>query len=97
MFVILPANDITRACLRIASDGVCMQLLLIRRGFVLDYEIMEVQFAGSEHFEDSERYSSWETAVCIGRLSLKGVNIETLLLSVSFLRAGEMVRASSEG
>ncbi|MEE1121820.1 MAG: hypothetical protein UHT92_09105 [Prevotella sp.] len=46
---------------------------------------MEVQFAGSEHFDDSERYSSWETAVCIGRLSLKGVNIETLLLSVSFL------------
>lgn len=83
--------------MRVADDGICERLLLIRRGFVLDYEIMEVQLAGSEHFEDSERYSSWETAVCIGRLSLKGVNIETLLLSVSFLQAGEMGRASSEG
>lgn len=54
--------------------------------------MIKVLLTGFEPFSGSNINSSWETAVRVGELSPKGVNIETLLLPVSFKRAGEAVR-----
>lgn len=47
---------------------------------------------GFEAFDGSDVNSSWETAVRVGQLSPKGVVVETVLLPVSFKRAGEAIR-----
>lgn len=53
---------------------------------------MKVLLTGFEPFGGSEVNSSWETAVRVGQLAPKGVCMETLLLPVSFVKAGEMIR-----
>ena len=53
---------------------------------------MKVLITGFEPFGGSEVNSSWETAVRVGQLAPKGVCVETLLLPVSFVRAGKMIR-----
>ena len=47
---------------------------------------------GFEAFDGSDVNSSWEIAVRVGQLSPKGVVVETVLLPVSFKRAGEAIR-----
>ena len=47
---------------------------------------------GFEPFGGSEINSSWEIAIRIGQQSLNGIVIETLLLPVSFKRAGEAIK-----
>jgi pyroglutamyl-peptidase len=53
---------------------------------------MKVLVTGFEPFGGSEVNSSWESAVRVGQLAPKGVCVETLLLPVSFMRAGERIR-----
>lgn len=53
---------------------------------------MKVLVTGFEPFGGSEVNSSWETAVRVGQLAPKGVCMETLLLPVSFMRAGKKIR-----
>lgn len=53
---------------------------------------MKVLVTGFEPFGASEVNSSWETAVRVGQLAPKGVCMETLLLPVSFVRAGKRIR-----
>ena len=53
---------------------------------------MKVLVTGFEPFGASEVNSSWETAVRVGQLAPKDVCMETLLLPVSFMRAGERIR-----
>ena len=53
---------------------------------------MKIILTGFEPFGGSEVNSSWETAVRVGQLAPKGVCVETLLLPVSFMRAGERIR-----
>ena len=53
---------------------------------------MKIILTGFEPFGGSEVNSSWETAVRVGQLAPKDVCMETLLLPVSFVRAGEMIR-----
>ena len=53
---------------------------------------MKVLLTGFEPFGGSEVNSSWETAVRVGQLAPNGVCVETLLLPVSFMRAGERIR-----
>ena len=53
---------------------------------------MKVLITGFEPFGGSEVNSSWETAVRVGQLAPKDVCMETLLLPVSFVKAGEMIR-----
>ena len=53
---------------------------------------MKVLLTGFEPFGGSEVNSSWETAVRVGQLAHKGVCMETLLLPVSFMRAGKKIR-----
>ena len=53
---------------------------------------MKVLITGFEPFGGSEVNSSWETAVRVGQLAPKGVCVETLLLPVSFMRAGKKIR-----
>ena len=53
---------------------------------------MKVLITGFEPFGGSEVNSSWETAVRVGQLASKGVCMETLLLPVSFMRAGKKIR-----
>ena len=53
---------------------------------------MKVLVTGFEPFGGSEVNSSWETAVRVGQLAPKDVCMETLLLPVSFAKAGEMIR-----
>ena len=52
----------------------------------------KVLITGFEPFGGSEVNSSWETAVRVGQLAPKDVCMETLLLPVSFVKAGEMIR-----
>lgn len=52
----------------------------------------KVLITGFEPFGGSEVNSSWETAVRVGQLPPKDVCMETLLLPVSFMRAGKMIR-----
>lgn len=52
----------------------------------------KVLITGFEPFGGSEMNSSWETAVRVGQLAPKDVCMETLLLPVSFVKAGEMIR-----
>ena len=56
------------------------------------YAIKRVLLTGFEPFGGSEINASWETAVRVGQLPPKGMNMEMLLLPVSFIRAGEAVR-----
>ena len=53
---------------------------------------MKVLLTGFEPFGGSEVNSSWETAVRVGQLAPKDACMETLLLPVSFMRAGERIR-----
>ena len=53
---------------------------------------MKIILTGFEPFGGSEMNSSWETAVRVGQLAPKDVCMETLLLPVSFERAGKMIR-----
>ena len=53
---------------------------------------MKVLITGFDPFGGSEVNSSWETAVRVGQQPPKGVCVETLLLPVSFVRAGKMIR-----
>ena len=53
---------------------------------------MKVLVTGFEPFGGSEVNSSWETAVRVGQLAPKDVCMETLLLPVSFMRAGKKIR-----
>ena len=53
---------------------------------------MKVLVTGFEPFGGSEVNSSWETAVRVGLLAPKDVCMETLLLPVSFMRAGKKIR-----
>ena len=53
---------------------------------------MKVLVTGFEPFGGSEVNSSWETAVRVGQLAPKDVCMETLLLPVSFVRAGKRIR-----
>ena len=53
---------------------------------------MKVLVTGFEPFGGSEVNSSWETAVRVGQLAPKDVCMEALLLPVSFVRAGKMIR-----
>lgn len=53
---------------------------------------MKVLVTGFEPFGGSEVNSSWETAVRVGQRPPKGVCMETLLLPVSFVRAGKRIR-----
>ena len=52
----------------------------------------KVLITGFEPFGVSEVNSSWETAVRVGQRPPKGVCMETLLLPVSFMRAGKKIR-----
>ena len=52
----------------------------------------KIILTGFEPFDGSEVNSSWETAVRVGQLAPNGVCMETLLLPVSFMRAGERIR-----
>ena len=52
----------------------------------------KVLITGFEPFGGSEVNSSWENAVRVGQRPPKGVCMETLLLPVSFMRAGERIR-----
>ena len=52
----------------------------------------KVLITGFEPFGGSEVNSSWETAVRVGQLAPKDVCMETLLLPVSFVRAGKRIR-----
>ena len=52
----------------------------------------KVLITGFEPFGGSEVNSSWETAVRVEQLAPKGVCVETLLLPVSFMRAGMRIR-----
>ena len=52
----------------------------------------KVLITGFEPFGGSEVNSSWETAVRVGQLASKGVCVESLLLPVSFVRAGKRIR-----
>ena len=52
----------------------------------------KVLITGFEPFGGSEVNSSWETAVRVGQRPPKGVCMETLLLPVSFVRAGNKIR-----
>lgn len=52
----------------------------------------KVLLTGFEPFGGSEVNSSWETAVRVGQLAPKDVCMETLLLPVSFMRAGKKIR-----
>lgn len=52
----------------------------------------KVLITGFEPFGGSEVNSSLETAVRVGQLAPNGVCMETLLLPVSFVKAGEMIR-----
>lgn len=53
---------------------------------------MYILLTGFEPFGGSEVNSSWETAVRVGQRPPKGVCMETLLLPVSFVRAGKRIR-----
>jgi pyroglutamyl-peptidase len=53
---------------------------------------MKIILTGFEPFGGSEVNSSWETAVRVGQLAPKEVCVESLLLPVSFVRAGKMIR-----
>lgn len=53
---------------------------------------MKIILTGFEPFDGSEVNSSWETAVRVGQLAPNGVCMETLLLPVSFVRAGKKIR-----
>ena len=53
---------------------------------------MKIILTGFEPFGGSEVNSSWETAVRVGQLAPKDVCMETLLLPVSFMRAGKKIR-----
>ena len=53
---------------------------------------MKVLVTGFEPFGGSEVNSSWEPAVRVGQLAPKDVCMETLLLPVSFMRAGKKIR-----
>ena len=53
---------------------------------------MKIILTGFEPFGGSEVNSSWETAVRVGQLAPNGVCMETLLLPVSFMRAGKKIR-----
>ena len=53
---------------------------------------MYILLTGFEPFGGSEVNSSWETAVRVGQRPPKGVCMETLLLPVSFVRAGKKIR-----
>ena len=53
---------------------------------------MKVLVTGFDPFGGSEVNSSWETAVRVGQLAPKDVCMETLLLPVSFMRAGKKIR-----
>ena len=53
---------------------------------------MKVLITGFEPFGGSEVNSSWDTAVRVGQLAPKDVCMETLLLPVSFMRAGKKIR-----
>ena len=52
----------------------------------------KVLITGFEPFGGSEVNSSWETAVRVGQRPPKDVCMETLLLPVSFMRAGNKIR-----
>lgn len=52
----------------------------------------KVLLTGFEPFGGSDINSSWETAVRVGQLAPKDVCMETLLLPVSFMRAGKKIR-----
>lgn len=52
----------------------------------------KVLITGFEPFGGLEVNSSWETAVRVGQRPPKGVCMETLLLPVSFVRAGKRIR-----
>ena len=52
----------------------------------------KVLITGFEPFGGSEVNSSWETAVRVGQRPPRGVCMETLLLPVSFMRAGKKIR-----
>lgn len=52
----------------------------------------KVILTGFEPFGGSEVNSSWETAVRVGQRPPKGACMETLLLPVSFVRAGKKIR-----
>ena len=52
----------------------------------------KVLITGFEPFGGSEVNSSWETAVRVGQLAPKDACMETLLLPVSFVRAGKRIR-----
>ena len=51
-----------------------------------------ILITGFEPFGGAEINSSWETAVRVGRLAPNGIDIETLLLPVSFKRASEAIK-----
>ena len=53
---------------------------------------MKVLVTGFEPFGGSEVNSSWETAVRVGQLAPRVACMETLLLPVSFVRAGKKIR-----
>ena len=53
---------------------------------------MQVLLTGFEPFGGSDVNSSWETAVRIGQLTPKDIELEVAQLPVSFKRAGEAVR-----
>ena len=53
---------------------------------------MKVLVTGFEPFGGSEVNSSWGTAVRVGQLAPKDACMETLLLPVSFVRAGKKIR-----
>ena len=53
---------------------------------------MYILLTGFEPFGNSHINSSWETAVRVGQLALRGVDIEVRKLPVSFVRTGETVR-----
>ena len=54
--------------------------------------MVRVLLTGFEPFGGSDINASWETAVRVEQLSPKGVIVETMLLPVSFKRAGEAIR-----
>ena len=54
--------------------------------------VKKVLLTGFEPFGGSDINSSWETAVRVGKLSPKGVIVETMQLPVSFKCAGEAIR-----
>ena len=54
--------------------------------------MVRVLLTGFEPFGGSDVNASWETAVRVGQLPPCGFVIETMLLPVSFKRAGETIR-----